>query len=95
MNILSQILAEETARFFLKNWSMETMTAIIVFVLTYAFLRYKHKKELKELSYSIELVHSQIREIKALILEFVEEENQKKLLLKIEEILNKKSKKRK
>lgn len=92
MDIISQILTGEAAQFFLQNWRAETMTALIVFVLTYAFLNSKHKKELKELSKNIQILHSQINEIKVLVLDFVQEEKQKNLLYKIEEILNKKRK---
>lgn len=92
MDIISQILTGEAVQFFLQNWRAETMTAIIVFVLTYAFLNSKHKKELKELSKNIQILHSQINEIKALVFDFVQEEKQKNLLFKIEEIMNKKRK---
>lgn len=70
------------------------MTAIIVFILTYAFLKTKHKKELQNLSQNLQFLHSQIKEIKALVLERLEKEKEDKLLLKIEDILSKKLKKR-
>lgn len=61
MEIVAQFLASETFNYFVSHWRLETMIAIIVFVLTYSFMK-KKNNEYKKLNEELLQDMMQIRE---------------------------------
>ncbi len=49
MEIITQFLAGETFNYLISHWRLETMIAIIVFILTYSFMK-KKNNEYKKLN---------------------------------------------
>ncbi len=49
MEIITQFLAGETFNYFISHWRLESMIAIIVFILTYSFMK-KKNNEYKKLN---------------------------------------------
>ena len=52
MEIITQFLAGETFNYFISHWRLESMIAIIVFILTYSFMK-KKNNEYKKLNEKI------------------------------------------
>lgn len=99
MEILTQTIIEEYLKYFLQNWRIETMIAIIVFLITfyfmdkkinyYKFLNECYEELLKETCYRTENISQKVEDIKTIALKIKEKDDREKLLKEIREIVQK------
>ncbi len=98
MDIISQFLANELLNYFITEWRVETMLALIVFLLTYFFMqkRIKHYKKLSEIyaqdinktSEMLKECHLALVDIKNILQQEKDKIDKENLLNELKDIIN-------